>query len=356
MTQQTGSHIVIAGVGNTGSHLIPHLARMREIGRITLIDPDIYTKENAIVQNFDRMEDIGAAKVIVQADKLRRIRECTGLSPLDIVTFQERVEDVPRGLLACNLIVSCLDSLAARQHVNEIAWRMNVPWTDCGVQGSLSLARVNSYRPATQAHCLECSWGIEEYQTLQQDYVCGAGSSAAHPTMSSSALGAFAASLLAIEITKLLSEDPAHTLVDRQIVVDTLHHTLDVSTYQWNPNCRFDHRTWQVEPWICPPAITTLGAALNIAGSLQVDGHRFAHKLICPSCDSVQTSLKLNRPAARCAKCNSRMIAPGFELFDRIDSERARGYEELTLAQLGLRVGDIVTDAYKNHRCITEAA
>ena len=54
----------------------------------------------------------------------------------------------------CDLIVSCLDSKAARQHVNEIAWRLGTPWIDCGVLGSQSLVRVNAYFPAQGSPCL----------------------------------------------------------------------------------------------------------------------------------------------------------------------------------------------------------
>ncbi len=71
--------------------------------------------------------DIGRPKVLAQAEKLRRIRPGFGHAGLDMIALQQRIEDVPRGLLKCDLIVSCLDSKAARQHVNEIAWRLKRP-------------------------------------------------------------------------------------------------------------------------------------------------------------------------------------------------------------------------------------
>jgi len=354
--QHTSRHIVVAGAGNTGSHLLPHLARMNDIGRITIVDPDVYAPENATVQNLDREEDIGVAKAVVQAGKVRRIGGCAGLPALEAVAFQERIEDVPRGFLGCDLMVSCLDSLAARQYAAEIAWRLNVPFTDCGVRGSMKLARVNSYRPAMDAPCLECAWGPDEYAAIEQEYPCGAIGGSAYPTMASSALGALAASLAAIEIAKLLVGDHTHALVGRQILVDAEHHTLDVTAYRRNPSCRFDHHSWQVEPWLCPPAETTLGAALDAAGALQVEGHLFSIGLMCTSCDHRVPSLRLNRPMARCPICGRRLIVPGFGSFDRIDPGRARGYEDLTLAQIGLRSGDIVSDGARRHRCITEAA
>ncbi len=354
--QRTSRHIVVAGAGNTGSHLLPHLARMSGIGRITIVDPDVYASQNASNQNIDWEEDLGRAKAVVQAEKLRRTRACVGGSALEVKAFKERIEDVPLGLLDSDLIVSCLDSLIARQHASETAWRLNVPFIDCGVQGSLRLARVNAYLPAADSPCLECAWGPDDYAALEQEYPCGAVGGAAYPTIASSALGALAASLAAIEIAKLLSGDHAHAIVGRQVLVDAEHHTLDVTTYRQNPSCRFDHRPWQAEPWICPPAETSLGAALGAAGSLKVEGHLFSAGLICPSCDHCVPSLRLNRPQARCPICSRRLITPGFGSFDRIDPQRARGFENLTLAQIGLRIGDIVSDGSGRHRCITEAA
>lgn len=349
-------HVVVAGAGNTGSHLLPHLARMPEIARITIVDPEIYALENAASQNLHWEQDLGRAKAVVQAEKLRRIRACMGGRALEVKAFKERIEDVPRGLLVSDLIVSCLDS--SRQYVNQIAWRLNVPWTDCGVQGSLKLARVNSYQPAMDAPCLECGWGADNYliSSLEQEYVCGATDGATYPTMASSALGALAASLAAMEIAKLLSNEHAHTLVGRQVLVDAEHHSLDVTTYRRNPSCRFDHRSWHVEPWPCSPANIALGTALSEVGSLQVEGHQFTTDLFCPGCNRRQQVLRLNRPLARCAVCNRRMVTVGFGSFNRIDASLACGYEELTLAQIGLRTGDIVSDGSRRHRCFTEAA
>ena len=132
-------HIVVAGCGNTGTHLLPHLARSPHISRLTLVDPDHYEIANVAVQNIDRM-DVGQPKVVAQANKLQRIRPAMGASSLEVIALQERIEDVPMGLLRCDLLVSCLDSRAARQHVNQIAWRLGIPWIDCGVLGSQILA------------------------------------------------------------------------------------------------------------------------------------------------------------------------------------------------------------------------
>jgi molybdopterin/thiamine biosynthesis adenylyltransferase len=342
-------HIVAAGAGgNTGSHLLPHLARMSEVARLTLVDPDAYEAGNLAVQNIESL-DIGQPKVLAQTGKLRRINPS-----LELVALQERIEDVPRGLLQCDLIVSCLDGRAARQAVNEIAWRLNTPWIDCGILGSQNLARVNAYVPAQDAPCLECPWSREDYALVEQEYLCGAGSGSAYPTMASSALGALAAALMAIEIAKFLGGDLTASVCAKQVLVDAQHHLLRVTAGRRNPDCLFDHRTWVIEPWNCQPEATTVADAMRALGSLQVEGHRFVRELACPGCGCREESLRLNRPLARCPVCDRRMVPPGFGSLERLDSELASDeYESLTLAQIGLRAGDIVSNESRHYR-ITE--
>ena len=348
-------HLVVAGAGgNTGSHLLPHLARMPEISHLTLVDPEFYEPSNLAVQCIDSI-DIDRPKVSAQAEKLRRIRPGLGDSGLQVIALQERIEDVPRGLLNCDLIVSCLDSKAARQHVNEIAWRLKKPWIDCGVLGSQHLVRVNAYAPSLDAPCLECSWSPDEYSVLEQEYLCSAKGGATFPTMASSALGALAASLMAVEIAKLIRGESADSVIGRQLILDANHHSVQVTEGRRNPYCRFDHRSWVIVPWKCNPEATTIAAAISTLGSLKVEGHCFACELTCPGCSYCEKSLRLNRPLARCPVCRRRMVSAGFGLLERIDSTLVGDSAALTLAQVGLRAGDIVTGNDRHHRLLEAA-
>jgi hypothetical protein len=220
--------------------------------------------------------------------------------------------------------------------------------------GSQNLVRLNAYIPSQDAPCLECSWGHDEYSVLEQEYLCGAGKSA-YPTMASSALGALAASLMAIEIARLLCGQSADSLAGKQVILDAGHHVAQVTALRRNPWCRFDHRSWVIEPWRCRPDITTLASALGAFGSLHVEGHHFACELTCPGCGRREESLRLNRPLARCSTCHRRMVSSGFGALDRIDTELVGKFSNLTLAQIGLRAGDIVSSGNR-HRRILEAA
>jgi adenylyltransferase/sulfurtransferase len=337
-------HIALIGCGNIGSHMIPELPRFPRVREVTLCDPDCYTAENHPVQIIDAA-DVGRAKAVVQAERLRRID-----SGIKVNAFEERVEDVPRGLLKCDLILSCLDSRAARQHVNELATRLGATWIDSGILGSQGLARVNAYVPGQDTPCLECAWSIQDYAALETEYVCGAVSGSSYSSMASSSLGAAAASLMSVEISKILRGDLESSLTSRQVILDVQNYRLLVSACRRNPWCRFDHRTWHVEPWECRPEQITLGAVFGALGSLRVEGHRFSRELECPNGCSREESLRLNRPLARCPGCNRRMAATGIGSLDRLDRELAGEFAHLTLAELGLRSGDIISGGDRHHR------
>jgi hypothetical protein len=342
--QMTTKSIVVAGAGgNTGSHLLPHLARMILVSRLILVDPDVYDAGNLMAQNIDS-RDIGRPKVEAQAEKLRL------LNPhLDVIALQERIEDVPRGLLRCDLIVSTLDSRIARQYVNEIAWRLNIPWIDNGILGSQNLARVNYYPSSPNAACLICPWGPEDFLLVEQEYLCSAGSGAALPTMASSALGALASSLMALEIAKLFARESTVQENSWQLLLDAQNHILRTSTCRRNPDCRFDHRTWSVQTWRRNPELATVASTLKELGSLQIEGHRFVRELICPDCQQLTKALRLNRPLARCCACGRRMVSSGFGSLENLNSETTKDFADLTLAQIGLRVGDIISSGNNNH-------
>ncbi|MEM9773060.1 MAG: ThiF family adenylyltransferase [Chloroflexota bacterium] len=119
-------HIVVVGVGGTGGHLAPQLARMmwmeRENGRpvhMTFVDPGLIEEKNIGRQNFCP-PSIGQYKAI---DLALRFNVAYGLK---IQAIPEKfdpamVEDVAliHGRLT-TLIIDCVDNPEARQAINKV--------------------------------------------------------------------------------------------------------------------------------------------------------------------------------------------------------------------------------------------
>ena len=278
--------VIVVGLGNIGSHVVSHLARLVEVGRLVLIDPDTYGDSNRRSQSIG-CDDIGRAKADVQAALARRINPGLAVSGL-----AESVEDVPLGWLRGELIFACLDSRSARQYVNESARKLGVPWIDAGVEPGNWLARVNVYEPGREAPCLECAWDQRDYDALPQRYPC-ASIEPGPATAAPSSLGALAASLQAVEGQKLLSGRKADAVVGAQVLIDARTYHLYRTVMRRNPTCRLSHD----DPIEITPVDSTVGQltvpdmlALDAGtgGSsdvgLEVPMHSWASRQLCMEC------------------------------------------------------------------------
>jgi len=346
----SGKHVLVVGAGgNIGSHLVPHLARMPGVGRVSLVDRDRYEAGNLQGQAISE-RDVGKWKARVQAARLRAIR--TIRSGLTVSPICEPVERLPLGRLRADVILACLDSRRARQTVNQAALRLGVAWIDSGVKGDDFLARVNVYRPGPKNPCLECAWDERDYRNLAHEYPCLGSMITPPSTGAASSLGALAASLQAIECAKLLEGSVEAGL---QVLIDGAHHKLYVTRFKRNPDCRIgSHETRRIRKLAEGPNELTLGEALGLgryrleSTSLRVEGKSFVRALICGACSRRREALQLVADWAAfsrtCRRCRGSMTALGFDVVDSIErstlSSRSLGR---SLRTVGFREGEVFT-------------
>jgi molybdopterin/thiamine biosynthesis adenylyltransferase len=330
--------ILVGAGGNIGSHLAPHLARMPEVGRVTLIDRDFYEEKNLGSQDIAR-RDVGKSKAKVQALRLRQINPS-----LEVRFIADAVERVEMGALGGDVILTCLDSRLSRQSVNQLAWRLGVPLLDAGVQADGLLARVNLYVPGPDSACLECAWDDGDYALLEQSYPCEEPRVA--PTNAPSSLGAMAAALQAVECRKALAGDVSFS--NHQVLIDSAHRRYFVTRFARNPRCRFNHRTWSIEKLSLRLRQATLGDLFELADSdrayLRLESKPFATRLTC-RCGRAKRLLHLYCSLAeqRC-RCGQRMMVAGFDLAERLEARDLKpGDLRRSLRRLGLRAGDVIS-------------
>lgn len=348
-SRNAGKHVVILGAGgNVGSHLVALLARLRWIGRLTLVDGDQFTKRNQESQAI-RASDVGKAKATVLARVARSINP-----KLQVLAIVDWLENVPPGILRSDLIAACLDSKESRRQANEIAWRLGVPWIDAGVEASQMLARVNVYVPGKDRPCLECAWGERDYAELAVVHACDAGAAPAPRTNAPACLGALAAALQAIECQKLLTGQLDLALIGRQVLIDARTHRHFVTAFRRNPKCRFDHAVWPIGRLREDPRKLSVGAMLGLLGqgnrpvALAFGGKPLIKRLHCPGCGFAREVFRLQhrlRPEERlCLHCHNSMLSAGFHMKTRL-SRADLGPDDAgrSLASLGLRAGDVVS-------------
>lgn len=350
-TAQDGAHVVVVGAGgNIGSHLVPLLGRMNEVGRLTLIDPDVYEKSNLQSQDVTTA-DLGKPKVLVQAHRLR------SLAPdLPVNALVAAVEDVPWGQLRGDVILTGLDTRRTRQAVNRRARWLGVPWLDAGVEAGSGLARVSCYGPGNDQPCLECAWNGQDYLLLEQPYSCD-GTPLATPASGAPArLGALAAAWQAIECHRLLTAVPDESHWGRQWVITPEGAEVFTSTLCFNPECRLPrHRPWRIRLLATGPGETSLEDAYRLAGAeigdletirLGVPDQTFVTRSGCAVCNaqrvSCQLETSLRQSPAYCAACERNVR------FHRLDMEESLLYSDLDqarrdqpLADFGLRPGEV---------------
>jgi molybdopterin/thiamine biosynthesis adenylyltransferase len=347
-----GGEVVVVGLGNIGSNLASYLARMPLVRKITVVDHDKYELPNLESQDVAARE-IGKPKAAVVARRLRAIDP-----ELKVTALARRVETIPRGLLRADVILAALDSKAARVSVNEIAWRLGVPFVDTGVEPAGGLARVAVYLPAPNAPCYECALSDADYENLEQVHWC-TGDAAAAATNAPAYLGALAASLATAECEKLLSGRLAESLAGGEVVVGARHQTHFVTSYRRNERCRFDHRVWTIEKLGARAGGLSVGQLRDLCNGrgeapvrLQVEGHRFDTRLRCAACGQTDDVLHLSgRSAVRdCRRCGDPLTPMGFYSCDRLDlAALPASTTRRSLRSVGLRDADVFSVTSGEH-------
>ncbi len=346
-----GKSVTIVGAGgNIGSQLVPHLGRMREIRKVTLVDQDSYEPNNLRSQDI-RAQDVGKPKSDVQAQRLLGMR-----SHLRVVSIPAPLETVPPGKLRADLILSCLDSRRARQDVNRIALRLGIPWIDAGIEASASLARTSLFLPGPERACMECLWDAGMYADLDQIYSCLGTRVQALPTQAPSSLGALTAALQAIECDKFISGGSGAVAFGTETVIDAAQNKLHTTSFSRNPGCRLsDHDMWEIKPLTRSPGEMSVAEALNLGDSgksargtrsLRVEGSPFVTRLICSGCgrerDLLRHAASLTPDIQRCGQCRALMTVRGFDLLESLEGSRLpERVLRLSLQSIGLRRGDV---------------
>jgi molybdopterin/thiamine biosynthesis adenylyltransferase len=344
------SHVAVVGAGAIGSHVLPLIARLPHVHAITVVDRDTYDASNLAKQDIAG-SDVGTSKAEVQARRLRAVS-----NTLAVRSLHMPIEDVPLGWLRSDVMLACLDSRRARMTVNQIAWRLGIPWINAGLQSDEELVRVQAFIPSPDSACLECAWDARDYDLVEQTYPCRAGHIAA--TGGSAGLAALAASLQALECEKFLKGDLDSLLSGRDLMIDARNHRHFITRFARNAGCRMpDHDGWSISKMTADPASTTLRQFLSLVDerlgsdaqtTLEVAGQRFAIGVRCSQCASHSPIARvfrgeLHRIGSPCDKCGEAAHPTGFDLVDRVRlAELPSHASDLPLASLGLLAGDVV--------------
>lgn len=121
--------IGIVGLGGGGSHVAQQLAHVG-IGRVLLFDPD-----KLELSNLNRLVGGTAADVVARTEKVEIARRLfLSVNPsAEVHTFADQWQLAANALREADVVVSCVDSYAARQDLEVSTRRFLTPLIDIGM-------------------------------------------------------------------------------------------------------------------------------------------------------------------------------------------------------------------------------
>ncbi len=166
MDRITGARCLVVGAGALGNEVVKDLV-LSGFKNIELVDMDHVVRSNLNRCVFFREGD--AETKLLKADVVA-VR-ASELDPTTVIVPSiARIEtyDVDR-FRSFDLVLGCLDNIAARLHVNSHSYLARVPYVDGGTNGFRGKVQV-VIPPSTP--CLQCAMNRSHYRVMEKRFSC----------------------------------------------------------------------------------------------------------------------------------------------------------------------------------------
>lgn len=161
-----GATAAVIGCGGLGGYNAALLARVG-VGSLILCDCDCFDESNLNRQLFSRETNLGRNKAEVAAEEIASVASHVHTR---VCPFAATAETLPAILAGADIVMDCLDSIAARLTLETIAKAMNIPLVYASIAGEegftmLTLtgtpgpAAIYGDRPATESGNAEKTLG-----------------------------------------------------------------------------------------------------------------------------------------------------------------------------------------------------
>lgn len=119
-----GKHVAVFGLGGVGAALVEGLARMG-VGKLTLIDRDVYTESNLNRQLFATTETVGMAKTQAALARVLAIDPSLTVAVKEMFVLPENIGEID--FSAFDYVADAIDTVSAKLAIAEKAARLHVP-------------------------------------------------------------------------------------------------------------------------------------------------------------------------------------------------------------------------------------
>lgn len=125
------SHVAVVGCGGLGGYIVEELARIG-IGRLSVIDPDVFEEHNLNRQVMATMNTLNTPKVVAASDRVAMINPA-----VTVLRFQSALslENGPDLLYGAHAAVDGLDSIPSRLVLAKVCESMGIPLVHGSIAG-----------------------------------------------------------------------------------------------------------------------------------------------------------------------------------------------------------------------------
>jgi molybdopterin/thiamine biosynthesis adenylyltransferase len=194
------SRVAVIGCGGLGGYIVEELARLG-VGRIVVIDPDVFEEHNLNRQLFSSPANLGHAKVEAAVKRINEINPAVTVVPVQKAFARENGAELLGG---CQVAVDALDTIQVRLELANVCTALKIPLVHGAIAGWFG-------HVATQFP------GDDTLQSIYQTWNAGKGieETLGNPSFTP----AVVASLEVAEVCKLLLKQGT-PLRGRQLMID----------------------------------------------------------------------------------------------------------------------------------------
>lgn len=133
------STVAIVGCGGLGGTMAEELARLG-IGKLILIDGDVFEESNLNRQLFSTEHNIGAKKVEAASKRLNAVNSEVNLTLIDKWFTEDNAKDILKG---ADIVLDALDSISRRIELERACHKLNIPLVYAGIAGWFGMLGVS---------------------------------------------------------------------------------------------------------------------------------------------------------------------------------------------------------------------
>ena len=159
--QLADKHVLVAGCGGIGGHVIEALARLG-VGHLTVVDGDCFEESNLNRQLMATQKTLGQNKALAAA---QRIQQVNPLVEVRAVTKRLDPSNIQELLQGVDVAADALDNVEARETLFTAAAKMGIPAVHASIAGwSVRVAVCMPEDEGIRAIATQSGSGLEQLQ------------------------------------------------------------------------------------------------------------------------------------------------------------------------------------------------